>query len=82
MYQVGSELSVPEKFYKHVGVYVGDNRVFHNSPECGEVLTSVSEFAKGREINVTKQGVNDISGFFSRLRQSMCNPKNYNIVKL
>lgn len=77
MYLIGSELSVPQYFYEHVGVYVGNGRVFHNHPVRGEELVSLNDFATGRKITVRRPGVSDVSGFFHRVREARAKPTPY-----
>ena len=77
MYPVGCELSVPEKFYRHVAAYIGGGMVFHNHPIRGEEIVSVAVFSKGREVTITKPGVRDITAFLSRVRSSARNPGKY-----
>lgn len=80
MYQIGSELSVPKAFFRHVGVYVGNGHVFHNHPVHGEKVAHLNEFSEGRTITVTKAGVTDQAGFMARFNSTMAAPKRYHLL--
>ncbi|WP_143269348.1 C40 family peptidase [Mangrovitalea sediminis] len=80
MYEIGSELSVPQQFYRHVGVYVGLGQVFHNHPERGEEITTVGGFANGRAVSVTESGVLEPMAFMARVHAAISNPASYNLL--
>ena len=64
----------------HVGVVVGVNLVCHNTPERGEHISTLSEFAAG-QTNVGVRRTNaDPSSVISRANQLLANPKRYDPV--
>lgn len=80
MYEIGSELSVPKAFFRHVGVYTENGYVFHNHPVHGEQLVTLNEFSKGKAITVTKPGVSDRIGFTNRVNDAIASPKPYHLL--
>ncbi|USD30224.1 lecithin retinol acyltransferase family protein [Pseudoalteromonas sp. SCSIO 43201] len=60
MYKIGDVLSVQYTGFKHYGLYVGDNKVIHNSKSSKFVLeVSLSEFADGKNVNVSSIQANN-----------------------
>lgn len=80
MYEIGSELSVPKAFFRHVGVYTENGYVFHNHPIHGEQLITLKEFSGGRAITVTKLGVSDQISFRNRLNAAISSPRPYRLL--
>lgn len=63
--------------FDHFGVVVAPNTVLQNTPERGEHLASVHEFAAGQLIKVTPTGA-DPSGVMVRARKVLADAKAYN----
>lgn len=38
--------------YNHYGIYVGNNKVFHNTPLKGEHFTTLGEFLNGEKLEI------------------------------
>jgi hypothetical protein len=52
-YLPGDLLTRPKLgFILHLGVFIGSNQVFHNTPTKGEHVSTVEEFAAGQQIVV------------------------------
>jgi hypothetical protein len=62
--------------FNHVGVLVAPNTVLQNTPEKGEHLAAVPEFAAGQPIKVLPTGANP-SGVIARARRVLSNAKPY-----
>jgi len=54
MYDV---LKRPKWPVQHKGLYLGNNLVFHCTPENGEHISSLDEFSQGEVVTVIKRGV-------------------------
>ena len=73
------DLLIREKalgIFNHVGVLVAPNTVLQNTPEKGEHLAPVPEFAAGQPIKVLATGANP-SGVIARTRRVLSNAKPY-----
>ncbi|MCU7918116.1 MAG: lecithin retinol acyltransferase family protein [Candidatus Thiodiazotropha sp. (ex Dulcina madagascariensis)] len=81
MLAVGSELSVPRQFYLHKGAYLGNGWVLHNHPERGEEVVTMDQFAGGREITVSKHGVENVADFLFRVRETLSNSGSYDFFR-
>jgi hypothetical protein len=51
---VGSILARAKGPVQHRGIYLGDDKVFENTPEAGERIGSLAEFAQGQPVTVEK----------------------------
>lgn len=56
----GDKISRPKMggTVRHIGVYLGNNHVFHNSPEMGEHVSTFADFAAGQTVNIDKRDPN------------------------
>jgi hypothetical protein len=63
--------------FDHIGVVVAPNTVLQNTPERGEHLAPVEEFAAGQPIKVRLTGA-DSSRVAARARKILANAKAYN----
>lgn len=63
--------------FDHVSVVVAPGTVIQNTPERGEHLATVREFAAGQPIKVRRTGA-DPSHVLSRTRRVLANAKAYN----
>jgi hypothetical protein len=74
------DLLVREKalgFFNHVGVMVAPNAILQNTPEKGEHLAALPEFAAGEQVKVVTTGA-DRSLVSVRAQHVLANPKAYN----
>lgn len=78
---IGDLLTRPKTlgFVDHYGVVVSPNTVLQNTPEKGEHLASVDEFAAGQRISVIRTSANPLE-VQARCRKSLANRKAYNLV--
>lgn len=76
---IGDLLVRPKAFgiFSHFGVLVGPNTVLQNTPDKGEHLATVREFAAGKPVTVLPTGIN-WSQVAVRVRRVLANPKAYN----
>lgn len=97
MYPIGTIIQRPLKekglkrplslFYKHVGIYVGNDDVIHFSPKDSSepknkatiIKTSLDEFANGKKIGVRKKPKDLIHGkaICEEAERIYCNPGEY-----
>jgi len=61
---------------QHIGVIVGLNSVLHNTPEKGEHLSSLQEFAGGETVWGTRVGAEPVS-VLSRVQKILTSPRAY-----
>lgn len=74
----GDILTRPKfSFIDHAGVYLGNGLVLHNSPEKGEHVSDIDEFASGREVGVTPTSPNAKAKIMERVQTTLRNPRVY-----
>jgi hypothetical protein len=61
---------------RHVGVVVGPDAVCHNTPERGEHVSTIAEFAAGQEIAVKHSGITP-AVIIANAKRILANPKRY-----
>jgi hypothetical protein len=66
-------------FVEHVGVFLGNGLVFHNTPERGEHVSTVQEFSAGQPIRVQPKAA-DAESIIARVRRALENPKEYHLL--
>jgi len=64
----------------HMGVFAGNNLVCHNTPDKGEHISTVQEFADGQPMKVQRTGA-DASKTIPRINQRLANPKRYDLFR-
>lgn len=68
-------------FVDHIGLYLSDSMVAHNTPEKGEHISSLAEFAGGEQVTVVAQLDNPpLASIRSVLEQVRTNPQKYDAV--
>jgi hypothetical protein len=80
MYAIGTVFEVQESFYKHVGVYVGGDRVLHNDRQRGEEVVTFAQFLNGRSYTVRHGGLTDTMNFLQRVQQVLAKPNSYDFL--
>lgn len=63
----------------HLGIYLGNDKVFHNNPENGEHISSVSEFADGNKVHVFSVPEKLRHIVLERVNQVMADPDSYSL---
>lgn len=61
----------------HWGVYLGNDRVLHNSRNNGEHVSSLKDFSSGENINVIRPSNEKQQAILQRASQIAANPKRY-----
>ncbi len=77
---VGDKISRPKAngLIKHVGVYLGNERVFHNLPGRGEHVSSLAEFVAGQQMTVIPSPADlNVVQLNWRVQERLNNPKPY-----
>jgi hypothetical protein len=64
---------------EHIGVAIGNGLVCHNTPERGEHVSTIQEFAAGQPVKVQHTAANPL-GVVSRANKILANPKKYDPV--
>ncbi len=67
-------------FVTHMSTVVGHGLVLHNTPEKGEHIATVEEFAAGQPVAVKQTGANP-QAVVERARKIVSNPQGYHPVK-
>ncbi len=66
-------------FFEHVGVYLGWNLVFQNTPKAGEHFVSLADFTQGHPYRVRRTGVpQHLLNWRTQLRLQQ--PRRYNLL--
>lgn len=75
---IGDVLARPKcfGFVQHLGVLIGYDTVLTNTPEKGEHVASLQEFAAGQRITVRHTSA-DPAGVVARARRILAKPKRY-----
>lgn len=60
----------------HVGVAIGANEVLHNTPEKGEHVTTLQEFANGEQVMVHRMTAPPL-GLWERVSNIIRHPRKY-----
>lgn len=80
MFAIGAILEVGRRGYRHVAVFLGHDQVLQNSPDNGEEIVSVAEFARGSDIAVTYIPDIQIPVFLRRVSEIMTQPQPYHLI--
>jgi len=64
---------------KHVGIYLGDGFVFHNTPDRGEHVSTIDVFANGQEIEVKPIPNKNRPVVLRAVKIGLYKPKKYNL---
>lgn len=77
---IGDLLSRPKLLglMEHYGVVVGPNAIFHNTPQKGEHVSPMADFAAGEKVKVRRTGA-DPWGVIARLRKALARPQKYDL---
>lgn len=74
----GALIAAPKGLVNHVGLSLGNGRVFHNNPENGEHISSIEAFSKGNPISVWGSlAVHEFFDALSRINHILTAPKRY-----
>lgn len=75
----GDILTRPKFPFTHKGVYLGNGRVFHNTPDCGEHVTDIVGFASGQAVSAQPTPEQEKSDISKRVKEALRHPKPYRI---
>lgn len=64
----------------HVGVYLGKNKVAHNSPDGNVQISSFDEYSENQPVKVVKTDFNNISLLEQRLKEMLSAGNSYNFL--
>ena len=76
----GDVVKRPKGVFEHQGIYLGNNRVFHNTPGKGEHVASFEEFADGHEVSLKFAPAGNRGEVLARVYQAIENPRGYDPV--
>lgn len=61
----------------HLGIYMGNGSVLHNSPGAGERATSYAEYADGKQVKAWQPDSTKRAEIMERAWQIIRNPRDY-----
>ena len=73
----GDILRRPKFLFKHVGIHLGNGLVLHNSPDKGEHVSDVNEFASGHEIEVIPTPPSMKAKIMEGVQDTLRHPRGY-----
>lgn len=76
----GDVIKRPKGIFEHQGIYLGNNRVFHNTPERGEHVSSLQEFANGHEVGLKWASNGNRGEILNSAYHAMSNLRKYDPV--
>lgn len=76
----GDVLERDKGMVKHVGIYMGDSLVLHASPENGVAITSMTSFAKGRQVRLNRRTNLSPYVLFLRARAAIARRERYDLL--
>ena len=76
--EAGDVIKRRKGIFEHVGLFIGNNLVFHNTPEKGEHVSSFAEFSDGHEVTLLKTAGGKKNGVLERARNAINSPRPYN----
>jgi hypothetical protein len=75
--EAGDVVKRPKGIFEHQGIYLGNDRVFHNTPGRGEHVSSLQEFANGYPVSLKMAPSGNRSPLLARVYQAINNPRGY-----
>jgi len=78
MYLPGDTIEVHKGIFRHPGIYVGFNNVFHNHPSSGEAIVDLTTYdPKGISVLRCRPHSTHVPVILNRINQIMQNPESY-----
>jgi hypothetical protein len=77
----GDLLSRPKWPVIHKGVVTPDGKVFHNTPQRGEHISTIEEFSVGKSVKAIKSPASRRGDILQRLEKAVFNPQRYSYTK-
>lgn len=79
MIHAGDKIARPKGMFQHVGVYLGNNRVFHNHPSTGEAIVDMATFAPDGQCQTIwrPDSFLTVASMMTRISQMAQNPQDY-----
>lgn len=82
----GKQLNIGDILYRrkalvmHVGIYLGDGLILHNTPKKGEHQVDFATFAQGKTVHVKTTGLAPAQ-VIEKAQQVLANPASYQLLK-
>lgn len=73
----GDIVKRPKGVFEHQGIYLGNDRVFHNTPGRGEHVSSLQEFSNGHPVSLKLAPKGNRAGLLARAYQAIEHPRGY-----
>lgn len=77
---IGDILFRRKSMVMHVGIYLGDNRILHNTPKAGEHEVDFDAFAAGKSV-FAKASEMTPAQILSKAQAVLANPAQYHLFK-
>ena len=83
-YELADVVSRPKSAFDliaHKGIVVGFDAVFHNTPERGEHISTLREFANGKRVSIIKRHPHPAQrhAILRRIRQQLAAPRGHDV---
>ncbi len=75
---IGDLLYRSKGIVQHVGVFLGGNKVLHNSPDCNTVIVTLEKFSANKPIKVVRRSIKEPELFKQRIDYALTIGKTYN----
>ncbi|MCL1077042.1 hypothetical protein D5R81_03915 [Parashewanella spongiae] len=75
---IGDLLYRSKGIVQHVGVFLGGNKVLHNSPDCNTAIVSLEKFSADKPIKVVRRSIKEPEFFKQRIDYALTIEKTYN----
>jgi hypothetical protein len=81
-----NQLAIGDVLYRrkgpvmHVGIYLGDASILHNTPKFGEHQVDFNDFAKGKKVYAQSTGLSP-EQILTKARQVLDQPEGYRLFK-
>ena len=80
MFAIGTILEVRRGAYRHVAISLGYDQVLQNTPERGEEIVPLAEFAKGMKFSARPTLGIQAPPFLQRVSEIMAHPRPYHLL--
>lgn len=80
MFAIGTILEIRRGAYRHVALSLGNGQVLQNTPERGEEIVPLAEFAKGLKIAARPTPRIQALSFLQRVSKIVAHPRRYHVL--
>ena len=74
---IGTVLERPKGILRHQSIYLGNSFVFENTPEFGERVTTLAEFAQQKSVTALRTIKLSTQDLYDRVKESLQKKRHY-----